>query len=377
MGGKSVMILVLAVVCGLVAMYGATQLLGGKDRPVEMRDVLVAARDLKVEEVITPDMLTKVKMPVTGVPEGAFSNEKDLEGRWVQIPMLQNEPVIAGKLAAKDSPPGLIGRIPQGKRAFSIEVTEESGVSGFVLPDHRVDVIQVSEENSDPRRRKPAKIILQNVLVLAAGQVFTRPEDKSINVRTVTLAVSPVEAEVLVAARSKGPLSLALRGLHDEQIVEQTVEPEEPALVMVTPPIVAPTPTPPPVLPPAIEPEPVVRKRPVRSVVIHHGVHQTELVRTRVEEQELSNAGKPVLADEPSNQTARQTANLPPRAAGQPGAGERGTEVRPEIPVAADWVRASLGQTASRLLGFGSARPARAATAAHASPAEVPSGGGL
>ena len=93
-------------------------------------------------------------------------------------------------------------------RAFAIEVNEQSGVSGFVLPDHRVDVIQVETNGNGPAL---SETILQDVLVLASGQVFTRPEDRSIQSRTVTLAVTPGQADQLVAARAKGPLALSLR----------------------------------------------------------------------------------------------------------------------------------------------------------------------
>src|SRR5262249_46783388 len=63
--------------------------------------------------------------------------------------------------------------------------------------------------------------ILQNILVLAAGQLFTRPDEKSVQSRTVTLAVTPEQVDVLVAAKAKGPLSLSLRGVNDHDIVER------------------------------------------------------------------------------------------------------------------------------------------------------------
>jgi pilus assembly protein CpaB len=97
-------------------------------------------------------------------------------------------------------------------RAFAVEVNEHTGVSGFILPDHRVDVVQ---NEPGPNGKIDAETILQDVLVLASGQVFTRPEDRSIQSRTVTLAVTPEQVDILVAASAKGALSLALRGLND------------------------------------------------------------------------------------------------------------------------------------------------------------------
>jgi Flp pilus assembly protein CpaB len=104
-------------------------------------------------------------------------------------------------------------------RAFAIEVSEQSGVSGFILPGHRVDVVRFDANERNQQQR--GETILQNVLVLAAGQVFTRPEEKSVQSRTVTVAVTPEQVDLLVAARAKGPLSLSLRGVNDHDIVEK------------------------------------------------------------------------------------------------------------------------------------------------------------
>jgi pilus assembly protein CpaB len=69
---------------------------------------------------------------------------------------------------------------------------------------------------------------LQNVLVLAAGQLFTRPEERSVQSRTVTLALKPSEVDILVVARGRGALSLALRGVNDHDVVSRV--PEKPAI---------------------------------------------------------------------------------------------------------------------------------------------------
>ena len=100
-------------------------------------------------------------------------------------------------------------------RAFAIDVTEQSGVSGFVLPGHRVDVVRYEADQSV----QSGETILQNILVLASGQVFTRADERTLTNRTVTLAVTPEQVDTLVAVRGKGALSLSLRGLNDQQVV--------------------------------------------------------------------------------------------------------------------------------------------------------------
>ncbi len=181
MNGKSMILLALAVVCGLGAMVGTSRILKNHKKPeVKTRDVLVAARDLRTEEVLTPDLVRVEQMPESNLPPDTFGSYKDVEDRWVQVKMFAGDPIDGRKLAPKGSPAGLVSRIPKGKRAFAIDVNETTGVSGFVLPDHRVDVIQVETKgnNAPP----VAETILQDIQVLASGQVFTRPEDRSIHV---------------------------------------------------------------------------------------------------------------------------------------------------------------------------------------------------
>lgn len=226
MNGRSGILLATAVVSGLGAMYGARKLMTREERSEPLREVLIAARALKVEEVLKPDLVKVTKMPTSSVPAGAFSSYQDVADRWIQMPLLEGEAIVDGKLAPKDAPSGMLSRIPEGMRAFAIDVNEQSGVSGFVLPDHRVDIILARQ--GDSQGKQHAQTILQDVLVLAAGTLTTRPDDKSIQVRTVTVAVTPDQVDRLVSARTEGMLSLALRGLNDHARIEAPKIEEQP-----------------------------------------------------------------------------------------------------------------------------------------------------
>jgi pilus assembly protein CpaB len=274
-------LLALAGLCGLGAMYGTKRLLSKQQvkATVEMQDVLVAARDLKVEELVRPDMVKVVQMARASVPPGTFTSSKDVEDRWVQIKMLEGEPLLDRKLAPKGSPAGMVARIPKGKRAFAVEVNEHTGVSGFILPDHHVDVVK-NETGSNGKIE--AETILQDVLVLASGQVFTRPEDRSIQSRTVTLAVTPEEVDILVAASAKSALTLVLRGLNDHESKPARrvkAEPKpEPILAMVKP-VAPPPPAPPPPSPPPLPPP----APPAQHVTIYRGI-RSDRERIRVDQ---------------------------------------------------------------------------------------------
>jgi pilus assembly protein CpaB len=226
MNSKVMTMVVLAVFLGLGAMLVTRRLMSKPAAEDESQEILVAARDFKEEENLKPDMIKTARTSKSAVPVGAFSSFKDVEERWVKTTMREGDPIVDNKLGPKGSPPGLVAKIPKGMRAYAVDVTEQSGVSGFILPNHRVDVVRY--EANDKSQLQRGETILQDILVLATGQVFTRPEEKSLLNRTVTLAVFPEQVHTLVAARAKGPLSLSLRGVNDHDIVDRPKpKPEE------------------------------------------------------------------------------------------------------------------------------------------------------
>jgi pilus assembly protein CpaB len=230
MNKTSLLTLVVAVAIGLGAMKLSQAMLGpGKSSGEEMQEVLVAARDFKDDEVLKPEMVKVTRMAKSSVPPGSFKSFKEVEERWVRTAMLENDVLVEKKLGPKGAPPGLVAKIPKGMRALAIDVTEQSGVSGFILPGHHVDVVRY---DSSDKNDLHGETILQNVLVLAAGVLFTRPEERAVQSRTVTLALVPSDVDILVAARAKGSLSLALRGVNDHDVMSRpkpkpTIDPEQ------------------------------------------------------------------------------------------------------------------------------------------------------
>ena len=332
MNGKSMVMLVLAIMLGLGAMLLTRRMMSKPpDKEDETQDVIVAARDFKEEEILKTDMVKTIRMVKSAVPVGSFSSFKDVEERWVKTTMLEGDVIVDKKLGPKGSPPGLVANIPTGMRAFAVEVTEQSGVSGFILPSHHVDVVRF--ETSEKNQNQRGETILQNVLVLAAGQVFSRPEEKAVQGRTVTLAVTPEQVDQLVAARAKGPLSLSLRGVNDHSIVAQPkptkpVEDEADRLRRIklekereedkahrlklereladvksalAKKLAEPPPLPPPPPPPPAPPKPPAR----RYVAVYHG--PDNLIRISVDD---SSVKELVQAPKPASRGGRSTTAL-------------------------------------------------------------------
>lgn len=211
-------ILVLALVSGLLAAYLAINFLGddGGQQQADQSsgdvvDVVVAARDMDVGTVLSPDDVTLVKWPAEAVPAGYSGDLSEVVGRGVLFPVSQNEPLLSNKLARSEAGGGLPIVIPEGKRAVSVAVDQIIGVAGFVLPGTRVDVVATLSPGGQGDDTE-SEIILQNIEVLSAGQMYQRQVGgEPMTVSVVTLLVTPEQAEQLTLATSDGLIQLALR----------------------------------------------------------------------------------------------------------------------------------------------------------------------
>ena len=133
------------------------------------------------------------------------------------MPMIENEPVLPVKLAAKDAGAGLPAVIPEGMRAVSVRVNEVIGVAGYVLPGTHVDVLATASPTGSGADTT-TKIVLTNVQVLAAGTKMEQDTEqgKPMAVNVVTLLVTPEESERLTLASTEGKIQLALRNPLDK-----------------------------------------------------------------------------------------------------------------------------------------------------------------
>jgi Flp pilus assembly protein CpaB len=174
-------------------------------------------------------------------------------------------------------------------RAITVSVDETSGLAGLLVPGSRVDV--VSTVNGSSKDETVAATIVQDVLVQAVGQRLSAlASDKDAQpARTVTLVVSPRDAEAIELATSMGRTRLVLRGTNDREkaddlgvtVVELRGDKErmKTAVVVVdTPPVSIPTTRP-------VEPKTAVASdpfseepRPKRTVTVFRGGAKAEVV---------------------------------------------------------------------------------------------------
>jgi pilus assembly protein CpaB len=210
--------LVFALVVSSV-FYQMTARSGGPKRSdaSDQKDLVVATRPLGTGVMIKPADIKVIRVPADAFPKGAFSKVEEVLDRPVVSSILLDEAVLEGRLAAKGSGLGLAPTIPVGMRALAVRVNDVAGVAGFVLPGMRVDVLVTGRPpNTDG---SITNTVLQNILVLSAGQIMQADaRGQAIQAPTVTLLVTPDQAETLTLSNSEGHLQLVLRNSSDETI---------------------------------------------------------------------------------------------------------------------------------------------------------------
>ena len=182
--------------------------------------VAVAAVDLCWGTKLEPAMLKTVPYLKDSLPSGYSSNPESLKGRILINPLRQNEPIVEYKLAqASVTTGGVSAVVEPGKRAMAVKGDKVIGISGFIRPGNRVDVLVTL---TDPRtKKKRAKTVLEDVLVLATGTEIEENDEggKPHSVDVYTLQVTPKEGEKLALAATQGKLQFALRNVIDRETV--------------------------------------------------------------------------------------------------------------------------------------------------------------
>jgi pilus assembly protein CpaB len=208
-----------AVLLGAVTSFAAYKYLEYQKNGLQRSDnskesVVVAKNNLGVGTLLHSENIEEVQWPVELIPSGSFSSIGDLDGRVVKIDVFAKEAIIESKLAPEGSSSGFSARIPVGKRAATVPVNVVSGVSGFILPKTSVDVL-VTVAQPSKKDEATTKVILENIEVLAVGQIYQTKDDDPITVQSITLLVTQEESEKLALASNEGKLSLTLRNSAD------------------------------------------------------------------------------------------------------------------------------------------------------------------
>ena len=228
---KTIVLMIVAVVCGLAASYMTSRVIAERNNNNDAADddkviVLVAKQKITYGTHIKDpaEVLRRKVLHQGGGAQEALKSWDQLKDKRLNKPLNEDQFVTAEDLMDPKTI-GPEGLLPPGMRAVSLRVNVSSGAAGFILPNSRVDLVQTIRNADQPF----ALTILQNMLVLASDSMYIRADEKASNVAsTVTLAAKPEDAQKIRLAEMIGELSLTLRGSEDNNILAiKTTKPHD------------------------------------------------------------------------------------------------------------------------------------------------------
>ncbi len=226
---KKALILSLAIAlisCGMIIRY-----ISRLEKPVKETAktmIIVASRNIEPGEEIKGEDIHALEISEDSLPAGIINDRKAVEGFYACEPIIMGEPFRQERIAKKNEMT-LSYTVPEGMRAIAVFVNENTIFSNQLRVGDSVDVIgNFKKETIDGKTIASSKIIIQNVEVLAIGsdrfqknsvEEITLSKDGSNLPRTVTLCVTPGDAEKMAFTTAFGDYALVLRGPKDDKKV--------------------------------------------------------------------------------------------------------------------------------------------------------------
>ena len=160
--------------------------------------------------------------------EGGATLES-FNGAVARRTIFAGEPISQGALV-KSGEGGFMPAVLQaGMRAVSVAVTATSGNAGFIFPGDKVDLILTHSIEALDTQNFASETFVRDVRVLAVDQMLDNPENKALLAKTVTLEVTPQQAEAINVANEMGTISLSLRSLASDDAGKAEAAPAPPA----------------------------------------------------------------------------------------------------------------------------------------------------
>jgi pilus assembly protein CpaB len=225
---KSLILIFIALGCGLVASIGISQVMdrGGAGGSLEMEQILVALNDIDISARLDEKNVKLEDWPKSKIPEGAVRRLDDVKDKFANSRFFKGEPIHVSKIT--DSPLSTANKIPDGYRAMPVKVDEDT-VMKAIAPGDRVDVmVFLKRDVSNGIARTGAFPILKNVRVFAVNTNTERNSDSGSKsdsgmFRTVSLLLKPEHTRELAVAARVGKIVLTLRS-PDETDVEGSAD---------------------------------------------------------------------------------------------------------------------------------------------------------
>lgn len=215
MKSKSLILIVIACGCGLVASIGISQVMDrGGGAKTETTQILVTLTDIGINDTLDAKNVKLEDWPKDRVPEGTFSKLEEVKDLFPRARMYKGEPLLKAKLSGTK---GDNKTIPIGFRVVPISV-ERGVVTDLIQPGDKVDILVYMPKGGDVPMAT-TKTVLTQVPIFAVNDKTERAKDdknETIQARTVSVLVKPDQVESLTLAMQLGKITLSLRSPGDK-----------------------------------------------------------------------------------------------------------------------------------------------------------------
>lgn len=216
-----ILALSMAVFCGLGAAYLAMTYKQG-NQGQKMVEVLRTKSKVPFREKLSDPQkyFEVIAVPELNLPSKILKSFEQVKDKSLNKTLTDQSFVTEDDLLGANQH-YLTDQLDKGKRLFGLTVNAESLAGGFILPGSTVDLIgtkRLANNNIE------TQTVLENIRVMAVGDKSTINEKQgdvrhSIVENTVTLEVSPEEAQILAMWKSVGEIKLSARAKDDNDKV--------------------------------------------------------------------------------------------------------------------------------------------------------------
>ena len=226
----AIIMLVVALVLGGLSVFAARNWIerqvqgnaAAQKQQLEVVKIIVARTQLNFGDKVKDEHLVAMTWPKSSIPKGAFLSKREvLDGKKPRVALRRieiNEPLLKSKISGFGGRATLSAVLKSNRRAVTVRVNDVTGVSGFLLPGDRVDIM-ISRTVGGRKGARQTSLLLQDIRVLGVGQLASEKTDKPVVVRTLTVEATPMESQKLVLAQQVGTLSMVLRPVTERKIV--------------------------------------------------------------------------------------------------------------------------------------------------------------
>lgn len=212
-------VVVFAVILGLVTVGILYQYINSIKvetlPPVDMTDVVTVVNTIPEHVIIKEEMLTTITIPTEAVHPEAVLDPSLILGGVTKTEIIKGEQLLKSRIITEGDASFLGYWIPENMRAITVPTNEISGVGGYIVPGDTIDIL-VSYSEPEISPEKITYTQLQNIEVLKVGPFTSEDENEGV-VTSLTLLVTPEQAEVLAFANINGSFHFTLRNLMDDK----------------------------------------------------------------------------------------------------------------------------------------------------------------